>query len=106
MVVVVVLTQIGAALTTWMAPGLARVSCDMAVERGAGSFGCSGAGPVVVGPLSFGVAGYGVQLMGRLRSDSEEFCKALGDMSSEDGSSLLHPLSFKWISCTAIGCCL
>ena len=85
-VVVVVLTQIGAALTTWTALGLARVSRDMAVETGAGSFECSGVGPVVVVPLSFGVAGYGVQSMGRLRSDCEEFCEALGDMSGGDRS--------------------
>ena len=83
-VVVVVLTQIGAALTTWTAPGLARVSRDMAVERGAGLFECSAVEPVVVGPLSFGVAGYRVQSMGRLRSDCEEFCEALGDMGDED----------------------
>ena len=91
-VVVVVLTQIGAALTTWTAPGLARVSRDMAVEIGAGSFECSGAGPVVVVPLSFGMAGYRVQSMGRLRSDCEEFCEALGDMGDEDVflSSLLR----------------
>ena len=82
--VVVVLTQIGAALTTWTAPGLARVSLDMAVERGAESFGCSEAESVVVGPLSFGVVGYRVQSMGRLRSDCEEFCEAFGDMSDED----------------------
>ena len=75
-----VLTQIGAALTTWTALGLARVSLDMAVERGAESLGCSRAELVVVVPLSFGVAGYGVQLMGRLRSDCEEFCEAFGDM--------------------------
>ena len=79
-VVVVVLTQIGAALTTWMALGLARVSLDTVVERGAEPFECSGAELVVVGPLSFGVAGYGVQSMGRLRSDCEEFCEAFGDM--------------------------
>ena len=85
-VVVVVLTQIGAALTTWTAPGLARVSRDMVAGRAAGSFGCSGAGLAVVGSWSFGVAGYGVQSMGRLRSDCEEFCKALGDMSDEDVS--------------------
>ena len=82
--VVVVLTQIGAALTTWTAPGLARVSRNTAVERGAESFGCSEVGPVVVGPLSFGVVGCGVQLMGRLRSDSEEFCEALGDIGDEE----------------------
>ena len=94
-VVVVVLTQIGAALTTWTAPGLARVSRDTAVETGAGSFGCSEVGLVVVVPLSFGVAGYGVQSMGRLRSDCEEFCEAFGDMSREDESSLLRPSLFK-----------
>ena len=83
-VIVVVLTQIGAALTTWTAPGLARVSCDTAVETDEGLLGCSGVGPVVVVPLSFGVAGYGVQSMGRLRSDCEEFCEALGDIGDED----------------------
>ena len=83
-VVVVVLTQISAALTTWMAPGLARVSLNTAVERGAESFECSKVALVVVGPLSFDVAGYGVQSMGRLRSDCEEFCEALGDMGDED----------------------
>ena len=83
-VVVVVRTQIGAALTTWTAPGLARVSRDMVAETGAGSFECSEVGLAVVVPLSFGVAGYGVQSMGRLRSDCEEFCEALGDMGDED----------------------
>ena len=94
-VVVVVLTQIGVAPTTWTAPGLARVSCDMAVETGAGSFECSGARPVVVVPLSFVVAGYGAQSMGRLRSDCEEFCEALGDMRDEDVFSSLSSWSFK-----------
>ena len=94
-VVVVVLTQIGTALTTWTAPGLARVSRDTVVERGAGSFECSGAEPVVMGSLSFGVAGYGVQSMGRLRSDFKEFCEAFEDMSGEDGFSLLHLSLFK-----------
>ena len=94
-VVVVVLTQIGAALTTWTAPGLARVSLDTAVERGAGSFECSVAGLAVAGPLSFGVAGYGVQLMRRLRSDCEEFCEAFGDMGSEDALLLSSFWSFK-----------
>ena len=84
MVVVVVLTQIGAALTTWTAPGLARVSLDTAVERDVGSFAYSVARLVAAGLLSFGVAGYGVQLMGRLRSDCEEFCEAFGDMSDGD----------------------
>jgi hypothetical protein len=94
-VVVVVLTQIGAAPTTWTAPGLARVSRDTAVETGAGSCGCSEARLVAVVPLSFGVAGYGVQSMGRLRSDCEEFCEALGDMGSEDASSPSYPSLFK-----------
>ena len=75
MVVVVVLTQIGAALTTWMAPGLARVSLDTVVGRDVESLECSWAELVVAGPLSSGMAGYGVQLMGRLRSDFEEFCE-------------------------------
>ena len=94
-VVVVVLTQIGAALTTWTAPGLARVSRDTAAETVAGLLGCSEVGLVVVVPLSFGVAGYGVQSMGRLRSDCEEFCEALGDMSSEDVSLPLRLSLFK-----------
>ena len=94
-VVVVVLTQIGAALTTWTAPGLARVSRDTAVETDAGLFGCSEVGLVVVVLLSFGVAGYGVQSMGRLRSDCEEFCKALGDMSSGDAFLPSRLSSFK-----------
>ena len=94
-VVVVVLTQIGAALTTWMAPGLVRVSRDMAVETGVGSCGCSEARLVAVVPLSFGVAGYGVQSMGRLRSDCEEFCESLGDIGNEDASSSSYPSSFK-----------
>ena len=84
--VVVVLTQIGAALTTWTAPGLVRVSRDTVVERDAGSFECPEVGLAAVVPLSFVVAGYGVQSMGRLRSDCEEFCEALGDMSDGDGS--------------------
>ena len=94
-VVVVVLTQIGDAPTTWMAPELARVSRDMAVETDAGLCECSGASLVVVAPLSFGVAGYGVQSMGRLRSDCEEFCEALGDIGDEDAFSPLCLSSFK-----------
>jgi hypothetical protein len=94
-VVVVVLTQIGAALTTWTAPGLARVSLDTAVETDAGSSECSGVGLAVMVPLSSGVAGYGVQSMGRLRSDCEEFCEALGDMSGGDALSLLLSWLFK-----------
>ena len=94
-VVVVVLTQIGAAPTTWTAPGLARASRDRAVETGAGSFECSEAGLTVVVPLSFGVAGYGVQLMGRLRSDCEEFCEALGDIGTEDVFLSLSPWLLK-----------
>ena len=94
-VVVVVLTQIGAALTTWTAPGLARVSRDTAVERGVGSLECSRVELLFMGPLSFGVVGYGVQSMGRLRSDCKEFCEALGDMSGEDGPLSLHPSLFK-----------
>ena len=94
-VVVVVLTQIGAALTTWMAPGLVRVSLGMVVVRDVESCWFPWAWLVVVELLSSGVAGYGAQLMGRLRSDSEEFCKALGDIGGEDVllSSLLW--SFK-----------
>ena len=82
-VVVVVLTRIGAALTTWTAPGLARTSRDKVAETGAGSSECPEVGLAVVVPLSFGVVGYGVQSMGRLRSDCEEFCEALGDMRDE-----------------------
>ena len=94
-VVVVVLTQIGAALTTWTAPGLARVSLDTVVERAVESFECSRAELVVMGPLSSGVVGYGVQSMGRLRSDCEEFCEAFGDMGSEDVLSSSSTWSFK-----------
>ena len=85
--VVVVLTQIGVALTTWTALGLARVSRDTVVERGMESWWCSWVGPVVAGLLSSAMAGYRVQLMGRLRSDFEEFCKALEDMGDGDGFS-------------------
>ena len=91
----VVLTQIGAALTTWMAPGLARVSLDTEVGRDVELCWCSGAELVVMGLLSSGVAGYGVQLMGRLRSNFEEFCKALEDMGDGDGFSLLQPSLLK-----------
>ena len=84
--VVVVLTQIGAALTTWTAPGLARASRDTVVVIDVELSGCCEGGLASVGPLSFVVAGYGVQSMGRLRSDCEEFCKALGDMSDGDKS--------------------
>ena len=94
-VVVVVLTQIGAALTTWTAPGLARTSRDKAAETGVGSSECSKVGLAAVVPLSFGVTGYGVQSMGRLRSDCEEFCEALGDMSSGDAFLPSHLSSFK-----------
>ena len=94
-VVVVVLTQIGAALTTWTALGLARVSLDMVVGRDMELCWCSWVGPVVAGPLSSDVAGYGVQLMGRLRSDFEEFCEALEDMGDGDGFSLLQPSLLK-----------
>ena len=93
--VVVVLTQIGAALTTWTAPGLARVSRDTVVGRDAESSECCGVGLATVAPLSFVVAGYGVQSMGRLRSDCDEFCEALGDMSDGDGSLPSYFLSFK-----------
>ena len=89
-VVVVLLTQIGAALTTWTAPGLARVNLDMVVGRDVELCWCSWVEPVVTGPLSSDVAGYRVQLMGRLRSDFEEFCEALEDMGDGDGFSLLQ----------------
>ena len=94
-VVVVVLTQIGAALTTWMAPGLARVSLDTVVGRDVESRGCSWVELAVAGPSSSGVAEYGVQLMGRLRSDFEEFCEALEDMDDGDGLSPLQPSPLK-----------
>ena len=90
-----VLTQIGAALTTWTAPGLARVSLSMVVERDVGLCWCSWAELAVMGPSSSVVAGYGVQSMGRLRSDCEEFCEAFGDMGSEDVFLLLSSWSFK-----------
>ena len=85
-VVVVVLTQIGAAPTTWTAPGLVRTSRDKAAGTGVGSSECPEVGLAVVVLLSFGVAGCGVQSMGRLRSDCEEFCEALGDIGIEDVS--------------------
>ena len=93
--VVVVLTHIGAVLTTWTALGLARVSLDTVVARGVELYWFPWAEPMVVELLSFGVAGYGVQSMGRLRSDFEEFCKALEDMSDEDGSLLSSSLLLK-----------
>ena len=104
-VVVVVLTQIGAALTTWMAPGLARVSLCMVVERDVGSCWCSWAELAVTGPSSSIVAGYGVQLIGRLRSDFEESCEALEDIGDGDGLSLLQPSLLKWTFCAVVGCC-
>ena len=88
--VVVVLTQIGAVLTTWTALGLARVSLDMAVGRDVELCWCSWVRLVVAGPSSSDVAGYRVQLMGRLRSDFEEFCEALEDMGDGDEFSLLQ----------------
>ena len=94
-VVVVVLTRIGAVLTTWMAPGLARVSLGTAAVRDVESCWFPWAWLMVVESLSFGVAGYGAQLMGRLRSDSEEFCEAFGDIGDEDGLSPLQPSLLK-----------
>ena len=94
-VVVVVLTQIGAALTTWTAPGLARENPGTVVARDVESCWSPWARLVVVVPLSFSVAGYGVQLMGRLRSDCEEFCEALGDMGGEDVFLSSSSWSFK-----------
>jgi hypothetical protein len=94
-VVVVVLTQIGAVLTTWMALGLARVNLSTVVARDVELCWSPWAWLMVVESLSFGVAGYRAQLMGRLRSDSEEFCKAFGDIGDEDGLSPLRPLLFK-----------
>ena len=103
-VVVVVLTQIGAALTTWTAPGLARVSPDMVEARVSGLCWSPWVWLTVAELLSFGVAGYGAQLMGRLRSDSEEFCKALEGMGDEDEFSLLRPSLLKYTFCAVVGC--
>ena len=94
-VVVVVQTHIGAALTTWMAPGLVRVSLGTVVARVVELCWFPWVGLVVVGLLSFGEAGYGVQSKGRLRSDFKEFCEALEDMSDRDGFSSLQPWLFK-----------
>ena len=78
-----------------MPPGLVRVSLNTSVGRDVGLYWCSWAELVVAGPLSFGVAGYRVQLMGRLRSDFEEFCEALKDMDDGDEFSLLEPSLLK-----------
>ena len=78
--VVVALTQIEAVLITWMAPGLVRVSLDMGVVIVAESCSLLRAALVVTGLWSFGKAGYGVQLIWRLRSDCKEFFEALEDM--------------------------
>ena len=94
-VVVVVLTQIGAALTTWMALGLVRVSPSMVAARDVESCWFPWAWLMVVEVLSSDVAGYGAQLMERLRSDSEEFCEAFGDIGGEDGLSPLQPSLLK-----------
>ena len=68
----VVLTQIGAALTTWTALGLARVSLDMVVERDAELSEYSVVELAVAGPLSFVVAGYRVvRLLGALELGCE-----------------------------------
>ena len=91
-VVVVDLTHIGAALMTSTAPQLVMVSLNMVVVRDTGSHWLPWVGLGVMGLLSCGEAGYGVQLMGRLRSDLEELCEALEDMRDlvdVDGSSSL-----------------
>ena len=85
-VVVVDLTHTGAAPMTPMAPGLMTVSLDTVVERDVGSCSLPGAGLRAGELLSCGEAGYGVQSMGRLRSDFKEFCEALEDMGDVDGS--------------------
>ena len=88
--VVAVLTQIGAASTTSMAPQLARVSPNMVAVTVVGS--CSPLGGELTGTelLSSDKARYGVQLMGRLRSDCEELCEASEDMRGlEDGDGFL-----------------
>ena len=88
---VVVLTQIGAAPTAWMAPGLVRVSLNTVVVTSIELCSFLGAGLVAVELSSFDEAGYGVQSMGRLRSDCKELFKALEDMGGledGDGSSL------------------
>ena len=94
-VVVVVLTHIGAALMTWTALGLVRVNLGTVVARVVELCWFPWVEPVVAGLLSFCEAGYGVQSMGRLRSDFKEFCKALEDMSDGDGFSLSQFLLFK-----------
>ena len=91
----VVLTQIGAASTTWTALGLARVSLGKVVVRDVELCWFPWAWLAVVELLSSGVAGYGVQLMGRLRSDSEEFCEAFGDIGGEDVLLSSLPWLFK-----------
>ena len=95
-VVVVVQTHMGAALTTLTAPQLAMVSLDMVVVRDAGSCWSPWAGLEAMGLLSCGEAGCRVQSMGRLRSEFEGLCEALEDMGVlEDGDLLLRSSLFK-----------
>ena len=88
-VVVVVLTHIGVALTSSMAPRLVMVSPDTVVARDVGSCWVPWVGLGATELSSFDEAGYGAQLMGRLRSDFEELCEALEDIGDVDGSSSL-----------------
>jgi hypothetical protein len=90
-VVVVVLTCIGVAPTTSTALQLVMASPDMVVVRDVGLHWVPWVGLGAMELLSCNEAGYGVQSMGRLRSDFEEFCEALedmGELESVDGSSL------------------
>ena len=77
------------AVTTSMAPQLVMVSPDMAVVRGMGWHWLPWVELAATELLLSDKAGYRVQLMGRLRSDFKEFCKALEDIGNVDGSSLL-----------------
>ena len=94
-VVVVALTHIRAAPMTSMALRLVRVSPDMAVVIDVELCLFLGARLAGTELSSFNEAGYGVQLMGRLRSDYEELFEALEDMrelEDGDGSSLQRSL--------------
>jgi hypothetical protein len=85
-VVVVDLAHIGAVPMTSTAPQLAMVSLNTVVERDVRSCLLPWAGLRAGELLSCSEAGYGVQSMGRLRSDFKEFCEALEDMGDVDGS--------------------
>ena len=88
----VVLTCIGVALTTSTAPWLVMASPGIMVVRDMGLHWVPWVGLGATELLSCDEAGYGVQSMGRLRSDFEEFYEALedmGELESVDGSLLL-----------------